>query len=62
MKGLFVNACVREKSRTLELCREYVKKHWDGEEISEFVLRRMLWSLLMRRCSSKEMRIFLPEI
>ena len=39
MKGLFVNACVREKSRTLELCREYVKKHWDGEEISEFVLK-----------------------
>ena len=40
MKLLFVNACVRGKSRTLRLCREYIKTNWnDGSaEIHELVL------------------------
>lgn len=34
MKALFISACVREESRTLILCREYMEKHWNGGDVS----------------------------
>ncbi len=39
MKALFINACMREKSRTLRLCSEYMKKYWDGKEVQEVALK-----------------------
>ncbi len=32
MKALFINACVREDSRTRELCEVYIRKHWTDPE------------------------------
>ncbi len=31
MKTLFINACIRENSRTLSLCREYISRRCEGE-------------------------------
>lgn len=33
MNALFVNACVREGSRTKRLCDAYRRKHWSGEKV-----------------------------
>ena len=35
MKTLFINACVRGESRTLQLCREYMKRHWEKETMEK---------------------------
>lgn len=32
MNALFVNACVREASRTGRLCEAYIKEHWSGQD------------------------------
>lgn len=42
MKVLFINACMRENSRTLALCRKYIEKHLSGDEVSikELVLSK----------------------
>lgn len=42
MKTLFINACVREESRTLQLCREYMKRHWEKETVKEVPLKDSL--------------------
>lgn len=42
MKTLFINACVREESRTLQLCREYMKRHWEKETVTEVSLKDSL--------------------
>ena len=31
MKTLFINACIREDSRTLSVCREYIDRRCSGE-------------------------------
>lgn len=43
MKIIFINACVRENSRTLALCRTYINMHFaeSGCEIEELVLSQM---------------------
>ena len=41
MKVLFVNACVRDESRTLYLCREYIKKHLKGCQIEQLDLENL---------------------
>ena len=35
MKALFVNACVRENSRTRLLCDAYIRKCWQGQDVGE---------------------------
>lgn len=32
MNALFINACMRPESRTHQLCRAYIEKHWSGSE------------------------------
>lgn len=41
MKVLFVNSCIRNDSRTLRLCREYINKYFSADdiEIEELVLQ-----------------------
>ncbi len=35
MKALFVNACVRENSRTKLLCDAYIRKYWQDADVKE---------------------------
>ena len=39
MKTLFINACVRGESRTLQLCKEYMKRHWEKATVKEVSLK-----------------------
>lgn len=42
MKILFVNACIREGSKTKKLCDKYIEKHFSSEDISECILQNEL--------------------
>lgn len=33
MNALFVNACIRENSRTKALCEAYIRKHWTNRDM-----------------------------
>lgn len=39
MNTLFINSCIRKESRTLLLCREYIKRRLSPEKVTELTLK-----------------------
>lgn len=46
MNTLFINACIRENSRTRLLCEAYIRAHWTGQDI-EMKERELYRELLL---------------